>query len=512
MATLTRTAFLQEMSNKSIKLSQAASDSQLSKINLATLDRNHSGLISGESEMKALFRAIDYYDSNGTYQSVDLGSTQHPTQAGLMINAARQLARSSNTNPQGSNQMKDTALKNAFGSHFSGEVKRGDKGDKSVAIQYALGRLGHLHYICDGDFGGLTEAAVKSFQQATNTLPVTGIVDTETLSMLDAVVSSKNFQPPVFRSDLDPLTYLSDFDALGMPKISINTTSETADSWESKHIQKAFGNFVEHYWEVMKTNRVEADCKSLALFFMDQFRKQLAMDTFIELPLPRSSHGSFGKQQWSVSTPDKTKGLFSRADDLYAKEGTRVGRSGYKAVKNIEKLDPDHSMIYGVNVKYPRTSADQVSKAATVVGDWSTSRSNHGNHKKPEISINKLKPGYLIFINHTGDRSYDHTITVVKVKKDSNQRVRQVVMAVGSYDDVRDSSSATHVNRSSILNQYAEEVTVDFDKNGMITSSKNTEVTYASEPDYIVKPRYHAGNTLMEKRGGGKIKIARWGQ
>ena len=408
--------------------------------------------------------------------------------------------------------MKDTAIKNAFGSHFNGEVKRGDKGDKAVAIQYALGRLGHLHYLCDGDYGKLTEAAVKSFQQANNSLPVTGIVDTETLTMLDNAVSVLAQHPPVFDSDLEPLDYLSDFDARGMPRITIDTTSESADSWESRHIQKAFGQFVEKYWEVMKANRVEGDCKSLALFFMDQFRKQLAMDTFIELPLPKSSHGSFGKQTWSISTPKRTKGLFSRADKLLKKEGIRVGRSGYKAVKNIEKLDPEHSMIYGVNVKYPKTAAKQVARAATDIEKWSTSRSNHGNLKQPEISINKLQAGHLIFIDHTGDESFDHTITVVRVKRDNNQQVRQIVMAVGSYDDVRDTSSATHVNSMSILNQYAEEVTVDFDANGLITSSKGSEVTYSSEPDYIVKPRYHHANTLMERKSGGRIKIARWGQ
>ena len=408
--------------------------------------------------------------------------------------------------------MKDTAIKNAFGSHFNGTIKRGDKSDKSVAIQYALGRLGHLHYICDGDYGKRTEAAVKSFQQSTNSLPVTGVVDSETLNMLDNVVSVLAQHPPVFDSPLEPLDYLSDFNALGMPKISINTTSESADSWESKHIQKAFGDFVENYWEIMKTNRVEADCKSLALFFMDQFRKQLAMDTFIELPLPKSPRGSFGAQKWEINTPHRTGGLFSRADELYKNRGVRVGRSGYTAVKNIEKLDPEHSMIYGVNVKYPKTSAKQVARAATTVEDWSASRSNRGNRRKPEISINKLKPGYIIFIDHTGNHSYDHTITVVKVKRDNNQQVRQLVMAVGSYDDVRDTSSATPVDSLSILNQYAEEVVVDFDENGLITSSKENEVTYASEPDYIVKPRYHHGNTLMERKSGGKIKISRWGQ
>lgn len=393
----------------------------------------------------------------------------------------------------------DNALRNAFGSNFSGSIKRGDKGNKVVAIQYALGRLGYLHDLCDGDFGGLTQAAVQSFQQALNHA-TTGIVDINLLKALDHALRSYHDVPPAARQGVDSLSYLSDFSARGMPPIQIDRRAESHWSWDKKAIQDAYGRFVGDYWEVMKANQVEADCKTVALFLMDQFRKQLAEDTMIELPLPKAK-STIPQGDWLVATRYNSHGFFSRVEDV-----NRI-RSGYGVVKKVQALDPDHSMLRGVNVRYSGVDANRVSRSAEVVEPWSASRSNHGNKHIPEISINKLKPGYLIFIDHTGDGSYDHTVNVIKVKRDAANHVRQVVLAVGSYDDIKDTSSATHVNGLGELNNYTEEVTVDFDSNGHIIRSRTT---YASEPVYLVRPRYKARNTLMEMRGNGKIKISRW--
>jgi DNA gyrase/topoisomerase IV subunit B len=60
----------------------------------------------------------------------------------------------------------------------------------------------------------------------------------------------------------------------------------------------------------------------------------------------------------------------------------------------------------------------------------------------------------------------------------------------------------------SIVNTYSEEVTVELNESGHITSS---EVTYSSEPSYIVDTRYSARTTLMEQKAGGKLIVARWG-
>lgn len=517
MSTLTRHVFLAEMSDKTIHLSTANNDSRLNPLNLNRVDYNNDGLINTHQEMKALFRAVDYFDNNGIYHSINMGKIHHPTTPGKLIAALRDIAKAANieqtttltasNHPKSSTAFKDAAIRNAFSRNITGALKRGDKGNKIVAIQYALGRLGHLDDVCDGDFGKKTLAAVKSFQSATSSLIIMGSVDNHTLIALDHAVSQLDLRAPVIRSRQRPMSYLSNFRALGLPKITLDRRGENI-TWDSPELQHAYGIFVQNYWEVMKKNNIEADCKALALFFMDQFRKQLAEDTFIELPLPRSRNGSIAKRNWMVATRVHSKGLFRNVVELFFKHHIRVNRPGYEALKNIQKLDPEHAMIYGVNVKYPRTSAHQVSRAATTIAPWHKQQENHGDDSKAEIPLNTLKVGYLIFIDHTGDDHYDHTVTVVKIKKDEKKRVRQLVLAVGSYDDVRDSLASTVVNSLGILNQYSEEVVVDFDKNERIT---HAEVTYSSEPKYVVKPRYSHTSTLMEKKKGGTLKVSRWG-
>jgi hypothetical protein len=303
------------------------------------------------------------------------------------------------------------------------------------------------------------------------------------------------------------MAFLSSFRQLKLPTVRVNTRNEDV-SWDSPDVQEAYGIFVQHYWQILKENRIEADCKALAMFFMDQFRKKMEEDTFIRLPLPRSNHGSIRSRKWTVATRTNAKGLFRRVAELFLSRRIRTNRPGYAALKKIQALDPNHVMIYGVNLRYPRTSAHQISQAATTISSWNSIYSNQGDLRKPEIPLNKLKLGCLIFIDHTGNGSYDHTVNVVSIKKDHANRVRQLVLAVGSYDDVRDSLASTVVNSLSILNQYCEEVTIDFDKNEHVTQS---EVTYSSEPEYVVKTRYSARTTLMEKKDGGKLKISRWG-
>ena len=75
----------------------------------------------------------------------------------------------------------DSALRKAFPNGLQGEIVRGASGTGVVAVQYALGRLGHLHDLCDGKFGGNTETALKVYQRAVG-LPVTGKVDAALLT------------------------------------------------------------------------------------------------------------------------------------------------------------------------------------------------------------------------------------------------------------------------------------------------------------------------------------------
>jgi len=393
--------------------------------------------------------------------------------------------------------LKDTALDKAFPDNFSGTIKRGSRGNTVVATQYALGRLGHLTDLCDGSFGPITEAAVKSFQRATSGLAETGIVDTDTLRALDKAVSSEDFRSPAAKSS-DPMAYLSDFRARGLPDIYVSGSEENL-TWDHRVIQEAYGRFVPGYWEVMKANLVEGDCKNIALFLMDQFRKQLKADTLIDLPHPVLGAGQREKN-WIVATADKTTGLFSHMDDH------RVGRYDYPAMKKVQALDKDHSMIYGVNVHYPEIATDRVAKSVKRLFDWDPAYENHGYTRKPEVPVNQLQPGEMIFIDHTGNGSFDHTVNIIKVVRDENSRVRQLTLGMGSFDDMRDNSSATIVTYSA-LNPYSEEVVVDLDANGLITGSK---VSYSSEPTYLVKTRYRAVTSLMERKRGGVMMVGRW--
>lgn len=391
----------------------------------------------------------------------------------------------------------DLALRNAFPNGLAGEMARGANGAGVVAVQYGLGRLGYLHDLCDGKFGGNTETAVKAFQTAVG-IPATGKVTGILLTLLDIAVARLDLRTPAMQA-ADPLAYLSDFRRLAMPEIRISSTRERY-TWASPEIQAAYGNWVSDYWEVIKQNRVEADCKGMALFLMDQFRKQIKQDRFITLPHPVLRGAP--EKRWIVATRNQTRGFFSRSDAR-----TPANRAGYEAVKAVEKLEPQHSMLYGVAVHYPEISAHQVARACTRVWDWNPAFHNGGDTSKPEVPVNQLQPGHLIFIDHTGNGSFDHTVNVIRVERDSANRARKLVMAVGSFDDVRDNSADTEPTSLSLINTYAEEVTVELGANGRISRST---VSWSSEPDYMVKPRYSARTTLMEQKAGGKLFIGRW--
>ncbi|HMT92923.1 peptidoglycan-binding domain-containing protein [uncultured Thiothrix sp.] len=505
MPSLNRTDFLQEMTNKNLSTFHASQDPRLAGLNWSSLDLNRNGVLSS-TEFTYLFTALDRFDVNGSSLSLDLGTTNAPTIVGKMVAAIRELVTTTSTPPTSTGNLADRALAKAFPRGLTSNLVRGSSGTEVVAVQYALGRLGFLRGLCDGSFGGMTELAVINFQNS-KALTATGSLDTSTLMALDRAVAALDLRAPAVKST-DPLAYLSNFRALGLPVLSIHSTAEVF-TWGSPEIRTAFGQFVAFYWEVMKRNRVEGDCKNIALFFMDQFRKQLSEDRMINLPHP-VLRSAFAEKKWIIATSDKTQGLFSRADKLLSSEGLRVSRPGYGAIVKVQALDSQHSMLYGVNVHYPQISADQVAKSCTRLFDWRSSYDNRGDSSKPELPVDQLAAGNIIFIDHSGDGKFDHTVTVVKVEKDTAGHTRKIVMAVGSYDDVRDTSSATSVEGVglSIVNTYSEEVTVELNEAGQITSS---EVTYSSEPSYLVDTRYSARTTLMEQKAGGKLIVARWG-
>ncbi|HVE83202.1 MAG TPA: peptidoglycan-binding protein [Myxococcales bacterium] len=400
--------------------------------------------------------------------------------------------------PPGPGTLKDAALRNAFGDGAE-LFPPTDGSPQAVALEYALGRLGLLGRTGHGAFDGAAQEALASFQAA-HALPATGKLNRATLDTLDSALAALPREVPAVRSG-DPMKYLSDFDARGLSKVAVHDRSRPVD-WSHPEIQAAYGKFVGEYWDVMKENRVETDCKTLALVFMDQFRGKVKRDLGVELPLPKSEEGRVPPLQWKAATAQKTLGYFSRVDAL-----PHV-RDGYAQARAIQKLDPDASLIPGVDLLAPEIDANMVGRAAKTVVPWDPARDNKGDRSRPEVPVDQLRPGDLIFIDHTGDGRWDHTINVVKAERDADGHVRKLVLAVGSFDDMKDSDGSTAPRGGFEINNYAEEVTVDLDASGKIVRS---ETTYTSEPQYLVKPRYSATNTLMELRPNGRIKVGRWG-
>lgn len=493
---LTRSEFTQALKDKKIDPAEAAADPRLAGVNVAGADLNRDGKIAGDAEAAALFKAVDQFDRNGDAASIALTTpTGASTRAGAIAGALTSRAVFDVTD--GTTPPKDAALRNAFAAPGALPLARGQHGDRAVAVQYALARLGVEVGTVDGKFGPGTERAVKAFQTA-NGLASSGVVDAATLRALDSKLASTDLRTPAERSG-DPMAYLSNHQALGLSRLPAIVDRSKPVNWNHPEVQQAYGRFVGEYWEHLKANRLEADCKTLSLFVMDQFRIKVKNDLGVQLPLP----ANLPAKDWVVGTSANTQGYFSRFENL-----ARV-RPGYENAQAIQRLDPKASMVAGVNVRYPGVDANMASRAVKVTVPWSNARDNGGDQTRPELPVGQLKAGDVIFIDHTGDGRVDHMANVVRVEKDAQGRVSSMVLATGSFDDMKDADGSTAPNGLAEVNNYAEEVTVGFDATGRVTSSK---VTWASEPSWLVEGRYSARTLLMEMKPGGSISVGTWAQ
>lgn len=362
-----------------------------------------------------------------------------------------------------------------------------------AAVQLALGRLGFLQSRVDGAFGAKSQAAVRAFQKA-HALAQTGVVDAATLAAIDDAHDAKDFRSPAAKAK-DPIAFLSDFAALGLPRL---LPTGAKPKWNDSDTQAAFGTFCKHYWAVMKANTIEADCKTIALFLMEQFRKKAALDTGNKLSMPGLAGRGLDAFSWTTFSATDAKGFFSKVGD-------RVLRREYKSAKLVEAVMADHSMIFGVNLSVNIKCA-KVAERVQVISKRTAH--NRGDHRVPEIAIDHLAPGRLIFMDHDGAKGFDHAITVIDVAR-VDGKVRQVVLAVGSYDDVTDSDPTTAVKGKGSVNNYAEEVTIDFDDRGHVVDP-DANPTWASEPRYLREPEYTAKNTVMDKNPRARMIVARW--
>lgn len=391
----------------------------------------------------------------------------------------------------------DAALKNGVPQL---PITKNMQGGPVTALQYSLGRLGYMagKGLADGKFGKNTENAVKQFQKDSG-LPESGVLDAPTFKALDAKLAATDLRSPASKAE-NPLAYLRDFKALGMEPIKFDAPPPAA-SWSDPRIGDAYGKFVGEYWDKLKENRVEADCKAMSMVFMDAFRDKLKQDTGIALPLPGNAKYSAPQPEWSAQTQDKTRGYFSRFEKL-----DQI-RDGYGPAQQIQQLDPGASMLQGVNLRPGSFDANQIARSTVPVQQWDPSRDNGGDLTKPEIPINEMKPGDLIFIDH-GKGKWDHAVNVVKVERGPDGAVTRAVFATGSFDDMKDGDGATAPRGTHEVNNYTEEVTVDFGPDGRIARSR---VTWSSEPEYMSPRRYDATKLLMEKKENGRIILSSWG-
>jgi peptidoglycan hydrolase-like protein with peptidoglycan-binding domain len=495
---LTRNEFTQSLQDKKIDVAEAAADPRLAGVNVATADLNRDGKVSGANEAAALFREVDRYDRNGDAASIALtDASGNATRASVVAAALQSKAVFSVTEPSGSAPLTDAALSKAFSAPNTLPLQKPAQGDAAVAVQYALARLGLPVGSVDGKFGPGTERAVKAFQ-AQASLPQTGVVDQATLGALDAKLKSTELRTPAEASG-NALAYLSNHQALGLPKLPAIADRSKPVNWSHPEVQKAYGSFVASYWEHLKTNRVECDCKTLSLFMMDQFRLKAKADLGVQLPLP----ASLPQREWIAATAADPKGFMSRFDQL------PTVRGGYENAQAIQRLDPRASMLSGVNLRYAGVDANMASRAVKVTAPWTAARDNAGDQSKPEVPVAQMNPGDVIFIDHTGDGRIDHMANVIRVDRNAEGVVTQMVLATGSFDDMKDANGATAPNSLAEVNNYAEEVTVKFDATGRVT---NSQVTWSSEPAWLTSSRYSARTLLMEMKPGGTISVGRWAQ
>ena len=237
---LTRAEFTQSLQDKKLDVPGAAADPKLAGLDVARADLNHDGKIAGADEAAALFREVDRYDTNGDASSIaTTTATGATTRAAALATALQARAVFDVNEPVA---LGDSALQAAFAAAGSLPLSKGARGDRAVAVQYGLARLGFPVGAVDGQFGPGTERAVKAFQ-ATAQLPQTGVVDQATVKALDAKLAHTELRTPAEVSG-NPLAYLSNHAALGLPKLSPLVDRSKPADWNHPEIQQAYGQFV----------------------------------------------------------------------------------------------------------------------------------------------------------------------------------------------------------------------------------------------------------------------------
>ena len=96
----------------------------------------------------------------------------------------------------------DTTLVKIVEGEFFSSVAKGSKGEDVQKVQQLLIDQGYLTGVADGDFGNKTEKAVMDFQKD-HDLPVTGIVDDETFTVLSGKSTDDSTEAGVPEESVD---------------------------------------------------------------------------------------------------------------------------------------------------------------------------------------------------------------------------------------------------------------------------------------------------------------------
>ncbi|HEY1100850.1 MAG TPA: peptidoglycan-binding domain-containing protein, partial [Myxococcota bacterium] len=171
--TMTRSQFTQRFDSIDVNAAKTAGVNAQHLQALQRADVDGNGTVSGARELDAAFTGLDNFDSNGSRNSVSLGTPARPSALAGTMNA---LERATTQAPR---RGLASGSQNASGTTT---LRQGANGEGVREMQQLL--RGHGASIsADGDFGPRTRAAVVAFQRSRG-ITADGAVGPETMRHL----------------------------------------------------------------------------------------------------------------------------------------------------------------------------------------------------------------------------------------------------------------------------------------------------------------------------------------
>jgi peptidoglycan hydrolase-like protein with peptidoglycan-binding domain len=185
MTTISKNAFMQNFANRTLDLQglQGTAGEQLRNAvvpreTITRADLNRNGKIDNAAEWESVFRGVDSFDTDGSYNSIQVRNprTGVTTTPGRIYDVLENLAQPQPHQVQRAGTSWDTV---ASGNEM---LRLGSQGPAVTELQSKLTRAG-FGVAETGVFGSTTEQKVKEFQRS-NGLPADGVVGPNTTSKL----------------------------------------------------------------------------------------------------------------------------------------------------------------------------------------------------------------------------------------------------------------------------------------------------------------------------------------